>query len=289
MNYPSRSPEQLPDQHPDFQTINVEPSDQSPTRQRFFPWKKLFDRIQRIHFFTFLLVIFLGASLYQVIRHSSRPSYATARQWIQPIEKNLQKLFVSDSQKVKNLTHLNPATPKSKKTQTISTNQTKIDNTKTLELEKHLASVQNYIEQLNQRLESIQQHRIETTQQLEIVSQAVNKHTQQLSEMNEQMLLSYRNTDIPVKEKSDLSNPNPQNLSEISSLSDEEEDTPRYTYSVHAVIPGRAWLNREDGKILTVSIGSQLPNIGTVQAIDYEKNLVYFDSGYLIGPAIGDN
>jgi hypothetical protein len=59
-------------------------------------------------------------------------------------------------------------------------------------------------------------------------------------------------------------------------------------YSVHAIIQGRAWLNTPGEKIVTVNIGSQLPPFGTVEQIDSDNKLVYFDQGQVIGPSTKD-
>ena len=51
--------------------------------------------------------------------------------------------------------------------------------------------------------------------------------------------------------------------------------------SLHAVVPGRAWLTDQDGKTISVSIGSQLPYYGQVTKIDSDAGKVYMSSGYV--------
>ncbi len=53
-------------------------------------------------------------------------------------------------------------------------------------------------------------------------------------------------------------------------------------YSLYAIIPGRAWIHCANGKIITVSVHSVLPNARKVQQIDVANGVVYLDNGHLI-------
>lgn len=50
-------------------------------------------------------------------------------------------------------------------------------------------------------------------------------------------------------------------------------------YSVHAIIPGRAWLKSSSGQILTVTEGDKVSDYGTVAVIDAANGLVRTSSG----------
>jgi archaellum component FlaC len=50
-------------------------------------------------------------------------------------------------------------------------------------------------------------------------------------------------------------------------------------YSVHAIIPGRAWLKNSAGQIITVTEGDKLGDFGTVAAIDATNGIVRTSSG----------
>lgn len=54
------------------------------------------------------------------------------------------------------------------------------------------------------------------------------------------------------------------------------------SYTVHAIIPGRAWLKSSSGQILTVTEGDKLGNYGTVAVIDSANGLVRTSSGIII-------
>ena len=51
--------------------------------------------------------------------------------------------------------------------------------------------------------------------------------------------------------------------------------------SLHAIVPGRAWLTDSNGKTISVSIGSELPYYGKVTKIDSSAGKVYMSSGYV--------
>lgn len=50
-------------------------------------------------------------------------------------------------------------------------------------------------------------------------------------------------------------------------------------YTVHAIIPGRAWLKSSSGNIITVAEGDSVGDYGTVAVIDAANNLVRTSSG----------
>lgn len=53
-------------------------------------------------------------------------------------------------------------------------------------------------------------------------------------------------------------------------------------YSVHAIIPGRAWLKSNGGQIITVTEGDKVGDYGTVAVIDASNGLVRTSSGIII-------
>ena len=50
-------------------------------------------------------------------------------------------------------------------------------------------------------------------------------------------------------------------------------------YSVHAIIPGRAWLRGRDGKTITVTEGDMLDKYGKILVIDAPSGVVITSSG----------
>ncbi|MDF1645981.1 MAG: type IVB secretion system protein IcmG/DotF [Legionellaceae bacterium] len=57
---------------------------------------------------------------------------------------------------------------------------------------------------------------------------------------------------------------------------------PKPTYSIQAIIPGRAWLMSNQGKTLTVSRGSVVPGYGAVRVINSKVGRVFTSSGRVI-------
>lgn len=54
------------------------------------------------------------------------------------------------------------------------------------------------------------------------------------------------------------------------------------SYSVHAIIPGRAWLKSSNGQIITVTEGDNIGDYGKVSVIDSANGLVRTSSGIII-------
>ncbi len=57
---------------------------------------------------------------------------------------------------------------------------------------------------------------------------------------------------------------------------------PKMVYHVRAIVPGRAWLQSKDGKLVTVRPGTKLNGYGKVTVIDVNNGLVKTDLGYVI-------
>ncbi|KPJ67707.1 MAG: hypothetical protein AMJ43_03480 [Coxiella sp. DG_40] len=63
---------------------------------------------------------------------------------------------------------------------------------------------------------------------------------------------------------------------------------PKVIYHVRAIVPGRAWLEAEDGTTVTVRLGSKLNNYGTVTDIDVHEGTVKTDLGFVIKHGVND-
>ncbi len=64
---------------------------------------------------------------------------------------------------------------------------------------------------------------------------------------------------------------------------------PKVTYSVHAMISGRAWLVSSNGLSRSVIVGDTIPGLGVVEQIDAERGLVLMSSGNRIGYGSNDS
>ena len=53
-------------------------------------------------------------------------------------------------------------------------------------------------------------------------------------------------------------------------------------YHLRAIVPGRAWLEAKDGKLVTVRPGTKLNGYGKVTVIDVDNGVVKTDLGYVI-------
>lgn len=60
-------------------------------------------------------------------------------------------------------------------------------------------------------------------------------------------------------------------------------EPPRPTYTIRAMVPGRAWLQASDGQTMTVVNGDQVPAYGSVQDIDLNAGQVVLSDGTIIG------
>lgn len=56
-----------------------------------------------------------------------------------------------------------------------------------------------------------------------------------------------------------------------------KDKMPKTTYTIQAVIPGRAWLMSSGNKTITVRVGSRIPGYGRVKHIDAHQGVVYLD------------
>lgn len=60
-------------------------------------------------------------------------------------------------------------------------------------------------------------------------------------------------------------------------------EPPKPVYTIRAMVPGRAWLQANDGQSITVVDGDTVPPYGTVQDIDVNGGQVVLSDGTLIG------
>ncbi len=58
---------------------------------------------------------------------------------------------------------------------------------------------------------------------------------------------------------------------------------PRPVFSIRALVPGRAWLQSNDGQSITVIDGDTVPGYGSVQDIDLNAGQVVLSDGTIIG------
>lgn len=57
---------------------------------------------------------------------------------------------------------------------------------------------------------------------------------------------------------------------------------PQVTYTVKAMVPGRAWLQGSNGSTLTVGVGNEVPHMGTVASVDVNSGTVTMGDGTVL-------
>lgn len=97
----------------------------------------------------------------------------------------------------------------------------------------------------------------------------LNKRVNRIEEGINQMTLLLKNADKP-------SSPPP---SPLASQPPVRAHVPRITYTVQAIIPGRAWLKSESGDTVTVAEGDMLRDYGRIAKIDPYDGIVNIDVG----------
>lgn len=260
----SSSPHDLSRDNTSMKTVKASTGRRS--RSFFIQLKVFLERIKYVPWFSLLLILMLGWATYQVATRPHSPAYAWCQKSMQRAEKAVRRVFSAERDK-KNSTQPTAVSEKESPGAPGPTVDFSGHHEKLIALEKHLESMQVTINQLQQTTEALRKDFDSITPRIEDMSQALNAQAQQLPE-------------APLKEATTAEAPE-----DLSGYPEAMEGD----YSVHAVIQGRAWLNTPDNKILTVNVGSQLPGFGTVQQIDTDDRLVYFDHGRVIGPSANDS
>jgi len=85
---------------------------------------------------------------------------------------------------------------------------------------------------------------------------------------------------VMIDEDMDLANPGTIKFSNKKQAQPLNNTAPSYT--VHAIIPGRAWLKSSSGQIITVTEGDKIGDYGTVAVIDSANGLVRTSSGIIL-------
>lgn len=127
------------------------------------------------------------------------------------------------------------------------------------QLESTIANLSSTLDQINKSISAMDNRVLSLTE-------TVDSLAQDLTNVKK----------IMVDEDIDLTSPNTLKMSpkgrapKINTNND---------YTVHAIIPGRAWLKSADGQIITVTEGDKVGDYGTVAVIDAANGLVRTSSG----------
>lgn len=138
-------------------------------------------------------------------------------------------------------------------------------------------------------LSTITSNETKLTEALTSIQQQNQLLTQKLSELSSRVVgleavLSESNQAVPAASSAPMATPKTMEMPASSPLSQQTQpampEVPQYT--VEAVVPQRAWIQKGDGSTMTVTIGEALPGLGAVVAIDPYSGNVTTASGTVI-------
>lgn len=128
------------------------------------------------------------------------------------------------------------------------------------QLETLITNMANSIDQLNRTLSAMDNRVLSLTETVDALSQDLT---------NVKRIIIEEDLDLTGAATVKFSNQKPSKPISSSST----------TYTVHAIIPGRAWLKSSTGQIITVREGDKVGDFGTVAVIDSANGLVRTSSG----------
>jgi hypothetical protein len=250
---------------PEFQEAHNEAEPDSPEPAEASPALKRFASIKRKHITTFLVLLLLGWSSYLFLRHLfSSPSLKSTQSPATALTKKSESTLLKPA----------PTAPSpsvlEQKPAVIHVATEKASETVSM-----IEAVKQHLSLIEKRLIDIQAYldRLTTTKfaafqvRLDAINKQFDSTIQPIKQWLQQQALQTR-----------------QNVVQKSQL-------PKPVYYVHACSPGpapRAWLTTSDEETITLSIGDVLPGYGTIQRIDTSQNVVYFNTGAVIGPNPND-
>ncbi len=145
--------------------------------------------------------------------------------------------------------------------------------------------------QLQQTVESITQEMTENVNQLKQLETKINdlstviaKVNQNIGTMDARMLGLTEAVDSITQDVSNVKKVIAEEDLDVTSNSSKTTADAQLTYkppgySIHAIIPGRAWLKSSSGQIITIAEGDVIGDYGTVAVIDAANNIVRTSSG----------
>lgn len=157
------------------------------------------------------------------------------------------------------------------------------------------STVPNEVRNVIQNISDEMTVNVNNIKQLEITISALNTTVEQLNKtinaMDNRVLGLTETVDglsqdlanvkkVMIDEDMDLASPGTIKFSNKKQAQPINNAAPSYT--VHAIIPGRAWLKSSSGQIITVTEGDKIGDYGTVAVIDSANGLVRTSSGIIL-------
>lgn len=137
-------------------------------------------------------------------------------------------------------------------------------------------------------VDKIESQEKQINQKIQALEMKLNELLSKLSRIDQQMVASTRDiTDVNLKleainqELKMMAAPPPvmKEEAKVEPLSNAYTNP---TFTVHAIIPGRAWLKSRDGNTITVTEGDEIEGYGKVLAIDAPSGVVITSSGVML-------
>ncbi len=148
--------------------------------------------------------------------------------------------------------------------QTISEEMTEnVNNIR--QLEGTIANIDSTLDQLNRTISAMDNRILALTE-------TVNGLSDDLTNVKRVM----------IEQDLDLTMPGNVKISSSSKKQVKSINSTEPNYTVHAIIPGRAWLKSANGQIITVTEGDKIGDYGTVAVIDAANGLIRTSSGIII-------
>lgn len=125
------------------------------------------------------------------------------------------------------------------------------------------------IDQLNTTISTQQQNMDQMQNSINTLQESVSTLNATINDLSQKLTVAL--SKLPEKRVKPVVQPTPI------------AQPPRPTYTIRALVPGRAWLQASDGQTMTVVNGDQVPAYGAVQDIDINAGQVVLTDGTIIG------
>jgi intracellular multiplication protein IcmG len=142
--------------------------------------------------------------------------------------------------------------------------------------------VESKLSSLKQEQTRIESDLSTVHQQLASVTQAVSDMTAKMEDVKQTMLVLSERMEQQANQLARVQTISRTQRPVSVSTEHKKVAVPKATYSIQAIIPGRAWLMSTEGRTLTVSRGSAVPGYGAIRIINPELGRIYTSSGRVI-------
>lgn len=148
----------------------------------------------------------------------------------------------------------------------------------------------------NEQIEQVEQTQNIIQQKISTVEKDISSNNNQLSNLGESVSKEQQDVTSINQNINQLAVAMQQVLGEIQQLKTQKVNKHKKKkpvkiypiYRIRAIVPGRAWLESDDGKAVTVRVGNELEGYGTVEVISPKDGMVLTSNGSYIQYGIND-